>query len=346
MKINKYSAILAAVALAGAFSSCKNSDNDFPDYEGGISVYFAHQYPVRTLVMGDDTYDTSMDNEHRCAIYATMGGAYEGRNITLDIAVDPTLVDHLTFDGTTPVKAMPESYYKLDASKIEYKGQLMGSVGVQFTDAFFADPDAVANTYVIPLVITNQTGADKILSGTPNAEGSVPPRTKSDEWSEVPRDYVLYCVKYINKYDAEYATRGIDKVTEGGVTTTVVRHEQYVENDELRTVSTRSLDVAVYPVSTVITLADGSKQTLTCDLLLTFDGNDACTITTDTPGMTATGSGKFVRNGEKKAWGNKDRNALYLDYNVDFGPRKYETSDTLVVKSRNVAGEYFTPQYK
>jgi len=35
-------------------TSCENQDNEFPDYEGGTSVYFATQYPVRTLVMGED----------------------------------------------------------------------------------------------------------------------------------------------------------------------------------------------------------------------------------------------------------------------------------------------------
>ena len=56
MKISKYTAIIAAVAAAGVFSSCENGENEFPDFEDGVSVYFAKQYPVRTLVMGDDTY--------------------------------------------------------------------------------------------------------------------------------------------------------------------------------------------------------------------------------------------------------------------------------------------------
>ncbi len=306
MKISKYTAIIAAVAAAGVFSSCENGENEFPDFEDGVSVYFAKQYPVRTLVMGDDTYDTSLDNAHRCRIYATMGGAYKGRDITLEIAADPTLVEHLTWDGTRPVKAMPESYYKLGSNTISYGGSHMGYVEVEFTDAFFADPEALANNYVIPVVIKSQKGADRILSGTPAVEGDNPPRCNSDAWSEQPKDFVLYGVKY----------------------------------------NTQDLRTALYPVSTVITLPDGNKQTLTCELKLSFDDNDQCTIVSNTDGYTAAGNGKFVRNGEKNSWGNKDRNALYLEYTVDFGSRKIETLDTLVVKSRNVTGEYFTPQYK
>ena len=345
MKINKYSVILAATALV-AFNSCKNAENDFPDFQDGVSVYFAKQYPVRTLVMGDDTYDTSDDNAHKCKINATMGGAYKGRNISVKIAADNTLTDNLTFDGTTPVKAMPESYYKLASNTIDYNGSYMGSVEVQFTDAFFADPDALTNTYVIPLVMTEQKGADRINAGTPAEEGTSPARTNSDAWSVQPKDFVLYCVKYINKYDAEYATRGIDKVTENGATTTVVRHAADVEKDELRKVHTRNLNTAIYPVSTVVTDAEGNPTTLTCDLVLTFDGNDQCTITSGTAGYTANGTGKFVRNGDKNSWGNKDRNALFLDYTVDYGARSVATLDTLAVKSRNVSAEFFTPKYK
>ena len=345
MKINKISAILAATALM-AFNSCKNAENDFPDFQDGVTVYFAHQYPVRTLVMGDDTYDTSDDNAHKCQIYATMGGAYKGRNITVKIAADNTLADNLTFDGTTPVKAMPASYYTLSSNTIEYKGKHMGSVEVQFTDAFFADPEALTNTYVIPLVMTEQKGADRILSGTAVEEGTTPARTNSDAWSVRPQDFVLYCVKYINKYDAEYATRGIDKVTENGSTTTVVRHAGDVEKDELRNVYTRDLTTAIYPVSTVVTDAARNPTTLTCELVLSFDSNDQCTVTSGTEGFTATGTGKFVRNGDKNSWGNKDRNALFLDYSVNYGARSVATLDTLAVKSRNVSAEFFTPQYK
>ncbi len=276
MKISKYTAIIAAVAVAGVFSSCENGENEFPDFEDGVSVYFAKQYPVRTL----------------------------------EIAADPTLVEHLTWDGTRPVKAMPESYYKLGSNTISYGGSHMGYVEVELTDAFFADPEALANNYVIPVVIKSQKGADRILSGTPAVEGDNPPRCNSDAWSEQPKDFVLYGVKYINKYDAEYATRGIDKVTENGQTTLVKRHKAHVEEDELRNVNTQDLRTALYPVSTVITLPDGNKQTLTYELKLSFDDNDQCTIVSNTDGYTAAGNGKFVRNGEKNSWGNKDRNAL------------------------------------
>ena len=87
MKIYKLLSVILGSAMSFAFSSCENASNSFPDYEGGVSVYFAYQYPVRTIVLGNDpVVDNSADRQHKCAIYATMGGAYGGRNITIDIA--------------------------------------------------------------------------------------------------------------------------------------------------------------------------------------------------------------------------------------------------------------------
>lgn len=65
-----------------------------------------------------------------------------------------------------------------------------------------------------------QTGADRILTGTPLIENDKPARTNSDYWSVLPMDYVLYCVKYMNPWHASYLRRGVDKITENGEVTT------------------------------------------------------------------------------------------------------------------------------
>ncbi|WP_367891017.1 DUF5627 domain-containing protein, partial [uncultured Muribaculum sp.] len=44
-------------------------------------------------------------------------------------------------------------------------------------------------------------------------------------------------------------------------------------------------------------------------------------------------------------WDHRDQDVIYLDYQVNFGPRQYATLDTLVVQSRNVIMETFTPTY-
>ena len=53
------------------FSACENQDWSFPDY-GKTTVYFSYQYPVRTIVLGnDETFDNTVDNQHKCIIKAT-----------------------------------------------------------------------------------------------------------------------------------------------------------------------------------------------------------------------------------------------------------------------------------
>lgn len=92
MKMNKYFSMAALGALALTFGSCENGTPEFDDYEGGTSVYFAHQNVERILVLGnDENRDNTKDNEHIINIVSTMGGAYNGKDITLDVAVDNSL---------------------------------------------------------------------------------------------------------------------------------------------------------------------------------------------------------------------------------------------------------------
>ncbi|MTK54498.1 DUF5627 domain-containing protein [Paludibacter sp.] len=333
--------ILCAGAIALLMTSCKNQDVEFPDY-GRTTVYFAYQYPVRTIVLGDDTYDTSLDNAHQCQIYATMGGVYANKKkIDIDFVVDNSLCDKLTFGDGSVVKAMPSNYYTLAGSKISLDHAIQGAVGVQLTDAFFADPLALQNTYVIPLRMTKVTNADSILSGVPKIANA--PRGNSALWDIAPKDYVLYCLKYINPYHANYLRRGKDVITIGSTTTSIVRHKQYVENDEVCSMTTKSLSMVEYPV----TVVDASGANVVCKLLLTFDNQGKCSVSTTSLGFSASGTGSFVKNGEKNSWGNKDRNAIYLNYNITMGAsgKTYQTNDTLVVRDRGVKMETFTPAY-
>ena len=507
MKLNNIAKILLAGAAMSALASCHNQEKVFPDYDGGVTAYFAYQYPVRTIVLGEsETFDNSLDNQHKCIIYGTMGGAYKGKDIVLDIAVDNTLTDNLYFDADCeePVKAMPAEYYTLSSDQIVYGGNYMGGVEVQLTDAFFADPDAIKNTYVIPVQMTNIVkGADQILAGTPAIEGEPALKTDPTQWAVAPKDFTLYAVKYVNPWDGSWLRRGVDTITEAGQTTTEVRHGQYVENDEVMYLTTESLNSVVFPMTTNVSvvvppptqyclsmtnnvagdawgqqtvynlstpitsgstyilsfvakgtaeaeapifladadgnqsygypsipfttewtkvqleilpstesstimintgacvgtfylddvslvekgkseeyIADGDFPTaerpagwngwggttpaavvpegyteeellptvqivpMPSDLVLTFDESGNCTVSSKTEGVTATGTGKYVKDGEKKAWANKDRDAIYLDYQVDFGSKQYAIKDTLVARSREITVEQFSPTLK
>ena len=371
MKLKKYIYGAALGAFSLSFASCYNADKDFPDYEGGTTAYFAYQFPVRTVILGNDIYDNTLDNQHKIQIWSTMGGAYGGRDAYVDIAVDETLCDNLFFtdeggNADEPVRPMPKEYYTLLDSKIPYNGDSRGYVEVQLTDAFFNDPKAIANTYVIPLVMTGQKGFDHILTGSPR-EGLTPSRTNTEDWDVLAKDYVLYCVKYMNPWQAKYIRRGVDNVTEKGVTTQVVRKdfslvntdlEHYKENpvnqnDEVCAIHTKNMTQAIFPVS-----FKTSGASISCNLILTFNGNQ-CSITTDDENVTATGSGEFIEKGTEKAeykdyqWGSNNgqpvqRDILRLAYDVKFDNKNIQvsTTDTLVVQTRESnKREFYTPKY-
>ena len=359
MKLKNYIYGIALGAVSLTFASCYNADREFPDYEGGTTAYFAYQFPVRSLILGNDIYDNSLDNAHKCRIWSTMGGAYGGRDAYVDVVVDETLCDNLFFmdvngNAAGPVLPMPSSYYTLLSNRIAYNGDSRGYVEVQFTDAFFNDPKAIENTYVIPLLMTNATGIDHILTGTPR-EGLTPSRTNTEDWDVQAKDYVLYCVKYINPWDAKYIRRGVDNVTEGGTTTTVVRKdfslvntdvERYTENpvnanDEVCDINTKNMTQAIFPVS-----FKTSGASISCNLILTFNGNQ-CTISTDDENVTATGAVEFITKGTELAqykdyqWGSMNgqpvqRDILRLAYEVNFTDKNIQvaTTDTMVVQTR------------
>ena len=348
MKLKNYIYGLALGALSLTYTSCYNADKDFPDFEGGTTAYFAYQYPVRTLVLGNDIYDNTLDNEHKCQIWSTMGGAYGGRDAVVDIVVDESLCDSLWFtdeggNAAKPVKPMPTSYYQLASNTIRYNGEPRGYVEVQFTKDFFDDEKSIENTYVIPLRMTGVTGIDHILSGTPR-EGLSPSRTNTEDWDVLAKDYVLYCVKYMNPWKGKYIRRGVDNVVEKDVLTTVVRRdvslvnsdpEHYKENpvnqnDEICEIKTKNMTQAIFPVSMYIGKdPDGSvRPTQKCSLVLSFSG-DKCTIVSEDEDVPGEGAGEFIVKGTERPeykdyqWGNNDgkpvqRDILRLAYNVTF----------------------------
>jgi hypothetical protein len=371
MKLKNYIYGIALGAFSLTFASCYNADHEFPDYEEGTTAYFAYQYPVRTLVLGNDIYDNTLDNEHKCRIWSTMGGAYGGRDASVDIVVDESLCDNLYFtdeggNAAAPVLPLPKNYYSLLSNSIPYNGDVRGYVEVQFTDAFFNDEKAIENTYVIPLLMTNVKGIDHILTGTPR-EGLSPSRTNTEDWEVLAKDYVLYCVKYMNPWQGKYIRRGVDKVTEKGVTTTVVRkdfslinsdQEHYTsnpvnQNDEVCGINTKNMTQAIFPVS-----FKTSGASIACNLILTFSGN-TCSISTDDENVTATGSGEFINKGTERPeykdyqWGSNNgepvqRDILRLAYDVNFkgSDITVSTNDTLVVQTRESNKKvFFSPKY-
>ena len=268
MKLNK---IYMGLAIAAGFlASCKNGDAPFPDFTNS-AVYFATQYPVRTVELGEDlNVDNSLDNQRKISIKATMGGVYENKkDVAIDFKVDETLLSNLYYVGGAKINAMPAQYYQLASNKITIpSGSIIGGVEVKLTDAFFADPTAVGRNYVIPLVMTNVNGVDSILKGVPLVAN--PSRVVAANWATLPKDYVLYAVKFANPWQANYLRRGADQITSAtGAVTSANRRTPFVENNEVVSTSTLGLQTARLRIN----IRNATGTNVPVDLDLTFADN-------------------------------------------------------------------------
>lgn len=344
------------ISIAGLLmaTSCENQDISFGDFDYQ-TVYFANQTFVRTITLGDDTYSTDLDNQHQFEIYATLGGVESNKSDRkIQITVDNSLVEGLKFgnivdySGTSSfdntgkaIEAMPSEYYTLSSNVITIpSGQIMGAIQVQLTDAFFADAKSTDVNYVIPIRMTSAT--DSILED---------------------KDYVLYAVKFKNKYHGVWLSHGTDEINLNGVTSTETREPEYVEDYDLRYLTTLGLQKSNYQLSTTVTVdttqyntekqvweTTQTTKTLTCDLQLTFDDNDACVITTNTAGCTASGSGQWTHKGAIQAWGDTDRDLLELKYTILYtytedGHARYKqitSTDNLIMRDRQSKFQTFT----
>lgn len=320
MKKIFYSILTLVSALT--MTSCSSGDPEFPDFDYQ-TVYFASNVMMRTVELGkDQEVDLTMDNQHKVRITATMGGSYGNkRDITVNIAVDPTLLEGKTFKDGTPMTLMPSDYYEMADTKIVIPaGSILGGVEVRLTDAFFNDPKSISNNYVIPVKMTQLvSGADSILED---------------------KNFVLYTLKYVNPWHADYLRRGTDEITSAAGTRTVERKAEYIERDE-----TVYLKTTGYMTDLLnITLKDDDNKDINVGLQLTFDQSGACRITSATDGITVSGTGNFVENGEKKVINGEDRDALYLEYTINIADKGItcKTKDTLVLKARGIMPEYMT----
>ncbi|HEX7412290.1 MAG TPA: DUF5627 domain-containing protein [Bacteroidales bacterium] len=336
---------LISFVLLSMLTAC-NKKWAFPDYKY-TTVYFPYQSPVKTLELGEDLIvDNSLDNQHKFLIMATMGGVYENKkDITLTLSVDNSLTQKVKFNSATgdDVIAMPSNYYTLpkDLKITIPAGSVMGGIEVQLTDAFFADPQSIKNTFVIPMRIVSATNVDSVLRGSTTK--TAPDPRQAGDWNIAPKDFVLYAVKYVNPYHGAYLRRGIDIATGNNnntaLDTIVVYHNAFVEKDQVVSMFTKSLTLDT------MSLNAKNKGNINApfQLFLSFDNNGKCTVSgpASTSSYTVTGNGEFVKKGDM--WGNEKRDVLYLKYQVVFGTTTHNLTDTLVLRDREVKFETFAP---
>ncbi|WP_397445752.1 DUF5627 domain-containing protein [Polaribacter sp. R77954] len=377
---------LVICVIAFSILACENQLNDFPDF-GSTSVYFPFQTPVRTLIQGK--YDLGFndnDNNGRFEIGVTMTGVY---NNTLDRRVHfelaPDLIDAAALGlDTVNVEVLPSSYYTIEQESplTIPSGSIKGRIPVQLSDAFFDDPKSFAEFgevhYVIPLKITDYEQLDSLLVGVPAEDVINPIRIKADDWQSLPKDYTLFGIKYMNKYQGVYLRRGEDAAigsnesvtvfTNGDPTVTeteniegsTVYRSEFVVDDELIPLATSARkDVT----TTIGVRRPGIATNSTLSLNLAFNDNEEVIVTNADPNsdVVVTGTGSFVEDGDE--WGGKSRDVIYLDFqyrelvvevteNRFFGrllstktttfDLLHTVKDTLVIRDRDVKFEEFT----
>ncbi|XCF05468.1 DUF5627 domain-containing protein [Tamlana crocina] len=377
---------LIICAIAFSLMACENQENEFDDF-GSTSVYFPFQTPVRTLIQGK--YDLGFnenDNNGRFEIGVIMSGVYNNdKNRRVHFELAPDLVDAATLGlDTVNVKVLPASYYTIEQeSPVTIpSGSTKGRIPVQLSDAFFDDPQSFAEFgevhYVIPLRITDYEELDSLLTGVPADGVTDPIKIKADDWQTQPKDYTLFGIKFMNKYQGIYLRRGEDEavgsnesvtVYENGDPTEIVSEtiegstvyrSEFVVRDELLPVSTAGRNKAI---TTIDVRRPGVATNSKLSLLLTFNDNEEITVSNADPSstVTVTGSGKFVEDGDE--WGGKSRDVIYLDFQYReqevevtedrfFGSLISTTTatfdllhtvkDTLVIRDRDVKFEEFT----
>ena len=343
-------AVILLFAIVVGFTACQNLNDDelHPDF-GVTTGYFSYQFPVRTLILGDYIYDNSNDNAHKCIIYAHIGGVRENKtDRKFTIEVDNSLCDNILFkSGGDTILAMPEDYYSLSSytDLMVPKGSMFGGVEVQLTDAFFNDPLAIKNTYVVPIRLKSSNDVDSILSGL-----SLFPVDEriANLWVIKPQNFTMYAIKYINEYDAVYLHYGKSSVKNGSGTILgdSIYQEKYVEYNrtyKLATSGRRSVQTAPIPFKTnASTGITGSYK-----LVLNFINDTQCTVEApDNVTYTVTGTGEFISKlkGEYTSWGGKDRDVIKVNYTIvhELG-NIYTAEDVFVIQVRDVALETYSP---
>jgi hypothetical protein len=196
--------LICLLAITVAFA-CKNAEINHPDFDY-TTGYFPYQYPVRTLILGDDIYDNSNDNAHKFLISVAMGGVYENkRDRAFSFQIDESLCSNTTFkESGNDILPLPSSYYSLSSNQtiVIPSGKVNGGIEVQLTDAFFNDPRAISLGYVVPLVLTGSNDVDSILTGNSNLTS--PDRRILENWNVLPKDFTMFAIKYINEYHGNY----------------------------------------------------------------------------------------------------------------------------------------------
>ncbi|MGN1211130.1 MAG: BT_3987 domain-containing protein [Candidatus Cryptobacteroides sp.] len=336
---------VGAMCLAGCYNEPVTYD-DYPEK----SIYFPYQYPVRTLSLGNDVVDNSLDRQHKFNIGVVVGGYYKTnkQNWKVGFAVDESIVgDNLYNANGDLLKVLPREFYTLEpeSSVTIPEGSFSGLIQVHLDDAFFETPEAVKGNYVIPIVITSVQDPAELITGKAKEGVENPNIHVATDWDVLPMHYTLFAVKYVNKFHGSWLRRGerIVRNEVGEIIATDTYHKEYVEWDEVVSLKTSSMS----SFTTTMNISD-EEWTLEVEA----DETDNLTVKSASGSATviSEGFGRFKEGGD--SWGGTPENptkrdAIYLDYFYERADgSRCEVLDTLVFRDRSIVIETARPIVK
>jgi hypothetical protein len=326
---------------------CENQEVSFPDFEHQ-TVYFPIQTPLRTLSLGEDRVDNSLDRELKFDIGVSIGGMYKNpKDWTVDYIIDNTLLERAKNGTGDSLFALPSEYYTLTpaGTALIPAGSFNGLIRVQLTEAFLDDPRALTGQYVIPLSIASSS-ADSILRGVPNV---VNPdrRILADYFANMAaKDWTMFAVRFYNAYHGKYLHRGMDIRYENGVPLdTAVYSTRDMERNQIRSMGTTSKISTVTDFIGKNTSTDGKNA---MELVFTNRTGDSGSIVINPvagANFAVTGTGQFFNRAQSNELllGNKYQ-SMYLNYSYAEGIYTHQVWDTLVFLDRDLRYEEFAIQ--
>lgn len=338
MKIKNIIISLLAIATTTA---CSNSDWEYDDYDVQ-ACYFPYQTPARTLILGE--YGEGInenDNNYIFEITSIMTGVYDNEEVRkVYFEIDNTLLDNVS-----NVQALPAEYYTLEtvSPAIIPVGSTKAVIQVQLTDAFFNDTlsfgDVQTTNYVVPVRLTDVENLDSLFTGSPLSGYADPDPVNPNHWDVTPKDYTLFGIKFMNKYQGTYLRRGLDKITSGTAYVGREYHADYVVQDELIDIMTCGNKKV--RLENIIGRGDDSSPGNVA-LELSFSDDETCTIASyKDDAYNVSGTGRFVVDGDE--WGGEPRDVIYLEYTYtdEANAETHLVNDTIVIRDRGAVFEEF-----
>lgn len=342
--------ILIYIVIVIGVMACKDQKFEFQDYDH-TAVYFPLQLPLRTLSMGEDRIDNTLDKKFQFDIGVSIGGLYATNNKdwTVDFLVDNSLTNNvytIANKDTIKIQPLPGEYYTLDSpSPVTIaKGSFNGRIRVQLSDAFFDDPLSITGAYVVPLRLTD-TSADSILVGTPaSIDLQNPDKIDINDWQagKSPKDWVLYGIKYINGYHGSYLQRG-KVITYAGSTPidTVYYRDKHVERDNIVFLKTTGRASAVTNfISKNTSGTGGYAMNLEFANMWGTPGGPIVISPSEGSLYSVTGSGQFLdKETSTESIIGIDMQSMHLNYTYEDQENTYVATDTLVFRDRDLKFE-------